>query len=42
MHNVLHGFRARRGRGTDIMELKLAQNLAIIDQDPILLVFLDL
>ena len=31
MHNVLHGFRSRRGIGAAIMELKLAQELAIKD-----------
>ena len=34
MQDVFHGFRARIGMGTSIMELKLAQELAIIDQDP--------
>ena len=42
MHNIYHGFRAGIGTVTDIMELKLAQDLASIDQDPIFLVFLDL
>ena len=42
MHDVLHGFRAERGTRTAIMELKLAQELVSIDQDPLLLVFLDL
>ena len=42
IHNVLHRFRARRGTGTDIIEIKLAQELIGIDQDPLLLVFLDL
>ena len=42
MHNVLHGFRAGRGMGKTIMELKLAQELASIDQDPLFLVLLDL
>ena len=41
MHNVLHRFRARRGTGTAIMELKLAQDLVSIYQDPLFLVFLD-
>ena len=42
MQNVLHGFRAGRGTGPDIMELNLAQELGSIDQDPPFLVFLDL
>ena len=42
LNGVLNGFRARRGAGTAIMELNLAQELASIDQDPLLLVFLDL
>ena len=40
-HDVLNGFRAGRGRGTAIMELKLDQELASVDQDPFFLVFLD-
>ena len=42
VHGVLHGFRAGRGTGTAIIKLNLAQELASIDQDPLLLVFLDL
>ena len=42
MHNVLPGFRAGRETGTAIMELKLAQELARIDQDLLFLEFLDL
>ena len=42
MHDVLHGFRSRRGTGTDIIELNIAQDLACIDQDPLFLVFLDI
>ena len=41
-HDVLCGFRAGRGTETAILELKLDQYLSSIDQDPILLVFLDL
>ena len=41
-HTVLHGFCASRGVGTKIMELKLAQDLAYVDQEPIVLVFIDL
>ena len=32
-HDVLHGFCARRGTGVAIMELKMAQDMYIIDQD---------
>ena len=42
MHDVLHGFRAGKGTGTAIMELKLAQELDNIDQDLLFLIFLDL
>ena len=42
MHDVLHGFRAGRGSGTTIMELKLAQELSRIYQNPLFLVFLDI
>ena len=42
MYNVLHRFRAGRGTGTAIMELKLAQELSSIDQDTLLLVLLNL
>ena len=41
-HGVLHVFRAKRGTGTAIMELKIAQELASVYQDLILLVFLGL
>ena len=41
-HDVLHRFFSGRGARTAIMELKIAQELASVDQDPILLVFLDL
>ena len=40
LHDVLHSFRDGRGTGTAIMELKLDQELASIDQDPLFLVFL--
>ena len=39
-HDVLHGFRIRRGTGTAIMENNMAQDLSSIDQDPLFLVFL--
>ena len=42
LHNVLHGFCAGRVMETAIMDLKLAQELASADQDPLFLVFLDL
>ena len=42
MHNILNRFRDRKGTGTDIMELNLAQENASLDQYPLLLVFLDL
>ena len=42
MHDVLHRFRAGRGTGTAIMELKLTHDITSIDQDPLFLVFLDL
>ena len=41
-HDVLHGFRAVRGMRMAILYLKLAQELASIDQYPLFLVFLDL
>ena len=42
LHDILKEFRSGRGTGTARMELKLAQDLANIDQEPLLLVFLDL
>ena len=42
LYNILHGFRSGRGIWTAIMDLKLAQELASIDQDLLFLVFLDL
>ena len=41
-HYILHGFRSRREARTDIIELKLTQDLAIVHQDPLFLVFFDL
>ena len=35
LHDALHGFRAGRGCGTGIMEAKLAQQLAFVDQRPL-------
>ena len=42
IYDVLHGFRARRGTETDIMELNIVQDIGSIDQEPLFLVFLDL
>ena len=42
LHDVLHGFFTGRGAGNYIIDLKLVQELASVDQDPKLLVFLDL
>ena len=42
LHYVLHGFHGGRVTGTDIVELKLLQDLASMYQDPLFLVFLDL
>ena len=33
-HDVLHGLHTGRGSGTPILELKLAQELASVDQHP--------
>ena len=41
-HDVIHRFRARRGKGEAIMYLNPAQELASIDHNALLLVFLDL
>ena len=42
IHDVLNGFRTGGWTGTAIMELKLYQELAIIDQESLFLVLLDL
>jgi hypothetical protein len=42
LHDCLHGFRAKRGTGTAIIEAKLAQQLATLEQAPFYGVFLDL
>ena len=42
LHDVLNGFRAGRGTGTDIIKLKLAQGISSIYQYLLLLAFLDL
>ena len=41
-HDILHRFWARRGTGTAIMELKLAQELVSIYQEPLFLLLLHL
>ena len=41
-HDILHGFRDRRGTGMAIMVLNLVQELSIVNHDPFFLVFLDL
>ena len=41
LHDILHGFRQGRGRGTAIMEAKLEQQLARIVHEPFFQVFLD-
>ena len=40
-HNFLHGFCAGRGAETAIIELKLAQGLASVYQDPLFLLRVD-
>ena len=42
LHDCLHGFRAKRGCGTGIMEAKLVQQLAYREQCPLYGIFLDL
>ena len=42
LHDYLHGFRAKRGCGTGIMEAKLLQQLAFREQVPLYGIFLDL
>ena len=42
VHDCLHGFRAKRGCGTGIMEAKLAQQLTFIKQSPLFGIFVDL
>ena len=41
-HDILHGFIQRRGTGTAILEAKLAQELAALDNEPLFVIFLDL
>ena len=42
LHDFLHGFRAKRGCGTGIMEATLHQQLAAREQVPLYGIFLDL
>ena len=42
LHDALHGFRPGRSCGTGIMEVKLAQQLASLEQSPFFRIFLDL
>ncbi len=42
LHEALHGCRSGRGIGTAILEAKLAQQLAHLEQEPFYVVFLDL
>ena len=41
-HDFLHGFCAGSEAGTTIMEIKIAQELASVDQDPLFLLSLGL
>ena len=41
LHDGLHGFRGGRGTGTEILESKLAQQVAGIAHKPLFQVFLD-
>ena len=41
-HDCLHGYLPKRGTGTAIMESKLAQQLAYLEQHPLYVVFIDL
>jgi hypothetical protein len=42
LHDSLHGRLPRRGTGTAIMEAKLNQQLAWVDQEPLYQIYLDL
>ena len=42
LHDILHGFHAGRGTEMLMLELKMVQELASLDQDPLVLIFLDL
>ena len=41
LHNVLHGFRVGRGKGTATLEAKLVQQLSGLAHKPLLQVLLD-
>ena len=41
-HDMLHGFRHRQGIGTAIIESKLVQQLAVMDQELLYSIFIDL
>ena len=40
-YDILHGFQSGRGKGTSIMELKLAQKISSVDHNPLFLISLD-
>ena len=42
IHKILNIFQANRGMGMTIMELKMSQDISRINQDPLLLVLLEL
>ncbi|KAL7548851.1 hypothetical protein ACHAWF_012112, partial [Thalassiosira exigua] len=42
LHDCLHGYRKARGTGTGILEAKLAQQLAYLEQCPLYGIFIDL
>ena len=42
LHDVRYGFHTGRGIGTVTLELKLVQEIGSMNQDPLLMVFLDL
>ena len=42
LHDCLHGGLPKRGTGTAIMEVKLQQQLAWVDQEPLYQIYLDL
>ena len=41
-HDCLHGFLTGRGTGTATLEVKLAQQLAYLEQGPLFGIFIDL
>ena len=42
LHDSLHGFMSGRGTGAATMEIKLAQQLAYIEQESLFMVFINL